>query len=138
MKVSPLAYCLFRGLYGSIEVIVSRPIFGTMKSSAFSSNAKPRFASIVLQCPGISTPSATLLMVVSLYLCSSGSKHACKPRALEGRCAGSKSPSRVRDGDEEVSWEEQTRTSRRGNFPFRYSLVPIRRHVPINSHASRH
>ena len=41
--------------------------------------------------------------MVSLYLCSSGSNARGESRAREGRRVSSKSPSRVRDGDEEVA-----------------------------------
>ena len=54
------------------------------------------------RCPGISAPSAAHL-TVSLYLCSSGSNARGESRAREGRCVSSKSPSRVRDGDEGVA-----------------------------------
>ena len=60
---------------------------GTTTKSAFSTNAKSGFASIVLdQCPG--PPSAAHLMV-SLYFCSYGHNTHGK--------------SKVRDGDEEVA-----------------------------------
>ena len=42
-------------------------------------------------------------LVVSLFLCSSGSNAWGKSRALEGRLVSSKSPSRVREGDEGVA-----------------------------------
>ena len=51
------------------------------------------------RCSGTSAPSAAHLMV-SLFLCSSGSNARGVARALEGRRVSSKSPSRVRDGDE--------------------------------------
>ena len=41
-------------------------------------------------------------LTVSLYLCSSGSNARGESRAQEGRRVSSKSPSRVRDGDEGV------------------------------------
>ena len=49
-----------------------------------------------------SAPSAPHL-TVSLYLCSSGSNARGESRAREGRRVSSKSPSRVRDGDEGVA-----------------------------------
>ena len=42
-------------------------------------------------------------LTVSLFLCSSGSNARGKSRALEGRRVNSKSPLRVRDGDEGVA-----------------------------------
>ena len=54
------------------------------------------------RCPGTSAHSAEHLMV-SLYLCSSGSNARGELRAREGRRVSSKSPSRVRDGDEGVA-----------------------------------
>ena len=42
-------------------------------------------------------------LMVSMYLCSSGSNARGEPRALEGRHVSSKSPSRVRDRDEGVA-----------------------------------
>ena len=54
------------------------------------------------QCPGTSVPSEAHL-TVSLYLCSSGSNTWGKSRALEEHLVSSKSPSRVRDGDEGVA-----------------------------------
>ena len=60
------------------------------------------------RCPGTSAPSAAHLMV-SLYLCSSGSNARGESRAGEGRRVSSKSPSRVRDGDKGVAgrnWRE--------------------------------
>ena len=43
------------------------------------------------------------LLTVSLYLCSTGSNAQGESRAREGRSVSSKSPSRVRDGDEGVA-----------------------------------
>ena len=54
------------------------------------------------RCPGTSVPSAEH-MTTSLYLCSSGSNARGESRAREGRRVSSKSPSRVRDGDEGVA-----------------------------------
>ena len=68
--------------------------------------------------PGTSAPSVAHLMV-SLYLCCSGSNARGKPRALEGHCASSKSPSRVRDGDEGVAG----RNGREYCFPDEGSLI---------------
>ena len=52
--------------------------------------------------PGTSAPCAAHLMV-SLYLCSSGSNAQGESRAREARRVSSKSPSRVRDRDEGVA-----------------------------------
>ena len=54
------------------------------------------------RCPGTSAPS-TAHLTVSLYLCSSGSNAPGESRAWEGCLVSSKSPSRVRDGDEGVA-----------------------------------
>ena len=54
------------------------------------------------RCPGTSAPSAAH-PTVSLYLCSSGSNARGESRAREGRRVSSKSPSRVRYGDEGVA-----------------------------------
>ena len=52
--------------------------------------------------PGTSVPSATNLLV-SLFFSSSKSNTRGESRAREGRRVSSKSPSRVRDGDEGVA-----------------------------------
>ena len=67
---------------------------------------------------GTSAPSATHLMV-SLYLCSSGSNVPGESRAKEGHRVSSKSPSRVRDRDEGVAG----RNGREQCFPDEGSLI---------------
>ena len=70
------------------------------------------------RCPGTSVPS-TPHLTMSLYLCSSGSNARGKSRAWEGRRVSSKSPSRVRDGDEGVAG----RNGREYCFPDEGSLI---------------
>ena len=70
------------------------------------------------RCPGTSAPRATHLKV-SLYLCSSGSNARGESRAREGRRVSSKSPSRVRDGDEGVAG----RNGQKLCFPDEGSLI---------------
>ena len=70
------------------------------------------------RCPGTSAPSAAHL-TVSLYRCSSGSNARGELRAWEGRRVSSKSPSRVRDGDEGVAG----RNVRELCFPDEGSLI---------------
>ena len=62
--------------------------------------------SCCLRCPRTSAPSSAHL-TVSLHLCSSGSNARGESRAREGRRVSSKSPSRVRDGDEGVARRNQ-------------------------------
>ena len=65
---------------------------------------------------GPPAPSAAHL-TVSLFLCSSEATYASRLRALEGRRVNSKSPSRVRDGDEGVAGgtEENSVSPMRGH-----------------------
>ena len=52
---------------------------------------------------GLGPPRLAAHLTVSLYLCSSGSNEQGESRAREWRRVSSKSPSRVRDGDEGVA-----------------------------------
>ena len=80
----------FKGVKGGPRGAQATTIFGTTKTSASFKNAQSRFAPPRLvpynwECPCISV---------------SGSNARGESRAFEGRCVCSKSPSRVRDGDE--------------------------------------
>ena len=70
------------------------------------------------RCPDTPATSEAHLMV-SLYLCSSGSNARGESRAREGRCVSSKSPSKVWDGDEGVAW----RNGREKCLPSEGSLI---------------
>ena len=86
------------------------PIFGTMKSKAFSTIAQLWFVPIVVDSVlgPLSVPSSTHL-TVSLYLCSSRTNPRGELRAIKGHCVSSESPSRVHDQDELRCWNEEKR-----------------------------
>ena len=73
-----------------------------LKKCVFNKRTIQVCVSCCWQCPGISAHS-TAHLTVSLYLCSSGSNAWGESRAREGCRVSSKSPSRVRDGDEGVA-----------------------------------
>ena len=73
-----------------------------LKKRVFNKRAIKICISCFWRCPRTSAPSAAHLMV-SLFLCSSGSNARVESRALEGRRVSSKRPSRVHDGDEGVT-----------------------------------
>ena len=73
-----------------------------VKKGVFNKRTIKVWVSCSRRCPGTFAPSAAHL-TVSLYLCSSGSNTRGESRAQEGRRVSSKSPSRVRDGDEGVA-----------------------------------
>ena len=83
----------------SVDFSKSRMV---VKKCVFNKRTIKVCVSCCWRCPGTSAPSAAHL-TVSLYLCSSGSNARGESRALEGRRVSSKSPSRVRDGDEGVA-----------------------------------
>ena len=74
----------------------------SIKKCVFNKRTFKVCVSCCWRCPGTSAASAALL-IVSLYLHSSRSNSRGESKALEGRRVSSKSPSRVRDGDEGVA-----------------------------------
>ena len=78
----------------------------------FFTNTQSRFASVVFD-GVLGPPPRAAHRIESLFLCSFGSNARGQSRALEGLCDSSKSPSKVREGDERVA----RRNAREEFFP---------------------
>ena len=83
----------------SVDFLQSRIV---VKKCVFKKRTINVCVSCCWRCPGNSATSAAHL-IVSWFLCSSGSNGQGKSRAFEGRRVSSKSPSSVRDGDKGVA-----------------------------------